>query len=203
MMFSYPDYSKSESDKRAVSKQNSSGSQALVYGNESQSDVLKRRLSFDISGDSILSTGGNQRKSPNPLSYEASGKYCPVIKRDESNLQYVLSKRSYFFFTSLLLESRQEKILNIIAASQADDQEETVESTCSSPEQETVRPKQSGLTCTRGPHVQHLFDHGAEAPPIASVDPISSPSNDQSALARTVEVSDDEAEPIKPNEKDS
>ena len=93
--------------------------------------------------------------------------------------------------------------MNIIAASQADDQEETVESTCSSPEQETVRPKQSGLTCTRGPHVQHLFDHGAEAPPIASIGPISSPSKDQSALALTVEVSDDEAEPIKPNEKDS
>ena len=99
MMFSYPDYSKSESDKRAVSKQNSSGSQALVYGNESQSDVLKRRLSFDISGDSILSTGGNQRKSPNPLSYEASGKYCPVIKRDESNviLQYILRKTKLLF----------------------------------------------------------------------------------------------------------
>ena len=104
---------------------------------------------------------------------------------------------------SLLLESRQDKILNIIAASHADDQEETVESTCSSPEQETVRPKQSGLTCTRGPHVQHLFDHGAEAPPIVSIGPISSPPKDQSALALTVEVSDDEAEPIKPNEKDS
>ena len=83
-MVSYPDYSKSESDKRAAYKQNSSGNQALVYGNESQSDVSNRRLSFDISGDSILSTGGNQRKSPNPLSYEASGKYCPVIKMDES-----------------------------------------------------------------------------------------------------------------------
>ena len=107
------------------------------------------------------------------------------------------------FCTSLLLESRQEEILNIIDASQADDQEETVESTCSSPEQETVRPKQSGLTCTRGPHVQHLFDHGAEAPPIASIDPILNPSKDQSALALTVEISDDEAEPIKPKEKES
>ena len=86
MMVSYPDYSKSESDKRAAYKQTSSGNQALVYGNESQSDVSNRRLSFDISGDSILSTGGNQRKSPNhPLSYEASGKYCPVNKRDEPN----------------------------------------------------------------------------------------------------------------------
>ena len=103
----------------------------------------------------------------------------------------------------LLLEPRQEKISNIIAASQAEDQEETIESTCSSPEQETVRPKQSGLTCTRGPHVQHLFDHGAEAQPIASVGPISSPSNDQSASVLTVEVSDEEPEPIRPNENDS
>ena len=87
MMFSYPDYSKSESDKRAVCKQNSSGNQAFVHGNESQSDVLKRRLSFDITGDSILSTGGNQRTSPNhPMSYEASGKYCPVNKRDKPNV---------------------------------------------------------------------------------------------------------------------
>ena len=85
MTFSYLDYSKSESDKREVSKKNSSGNQAFVYGNEPQSDLLKRRLSFDISGDGILSTGENQRKSPNhPLSYEASGKYCPVIKMDES-----------------------------------------------------------------------------------------------------------------------
>ena len=74
MTFSYLDYSKSESDKREVSKKNSSGNQAFVYGNEPQSDLLKRRLSFDVSGDSILSTGGNQRKSPNPLNYEASGK---------------------------------------------------------------------------------------------------------------------------------
>ena len=103
----------------------------------------------------------------------------------------------------LLLESRQEDILDIIAASQAEDQEETVESTCSSPEQETVRPKQSGLTCTRGPHVQHLFDNGAEAPPIASLGAISSPSKDQSASVLTVEVSDDEPETIRPNEKDS
>ena len=103
----------------------------------------------------------------------------------------------------LLLESRQEDILDIIAASQAEDQEETVESTCSSPEQETVRPKQSGLTCTRGPHVQHLFDHGAEAQPIASVGPLSSQSNDQSPSVLTAEVSDDEPETIRPNEKDS
>ena len=74
MTFSYLDYSKSESDKREVSKKNSSGNQAFVHGNEPQSDLLKRRLSFDVSGDSILSTGGNQRKSPNPLNYEASGK---------------------------------------------------------------------------------------------------------------------------------
>ena len=102
-----------------------------------------------------------------------------------------------------LLESRQEEILNIIAASQAEDQEETVESTCSSPEQETVRPKQSGLTCTRGPHVQHLFDHGAEAQTISSIGPLSSQSNDHSPSVLTVEVSDDESEAIRPNEKDS
>ena len=98
-MVSYPDYSKSESDKRAAYKQNSSGNQAVIHGNESQSDVLRRRLSFDITGDSILSTGGNQRKSPNhPLSYEASGKYCTLNKRDSSNrLQYFLSKPRYYF----------------------------------------------------------------------------------------------------------
>ena len=100
MMVSYPDYSKSESDKRAVYKQNSSGNQAVAYGNESQSDVLKRRLSFDISGDSILSTGGNQRKSPNhPLSYEASGKYCSVDKEDKPIIvSYILflSKTRYY-----------------------------------------------------------------------------------------------------------
>ena len=101
ILVSYPDYSKSESDKRAVYKQSSSGNQALVYGNESQSDVLKRRLSFDISGDNILSTGGNQRKSPNhPLNYEASGKYCPVNKRDEPKIvgyNILLIHQRYYF----------------------------------------------------------------------------------------------------------
>ena len=106
MTFSYLDYSKSESDKLEVSKKNSSGNQAFVYGNEPQSDLLKRRLSFDVSGDSILSTGGNQRKSPNPLSYEASGKYCPVIKRDESNNVFLVDEVNILYFIIIRVSSR-------------------------------------------------------------------------------------------------
>ena len=53
------------------------------------------------------------------------------------------------------------------------DPEDCFDSTCSSPEQETVRPKRPSLTCSRGPPVQQLFARGTEVLPTSGLEPIS------------------------------
>ena len=80
---------------------------------------------------------------------------------------------------------------NPLIDSKLGEQEEGLDSTCSSPEQETVRPKKSSLTCTRGPHVQDLFSRGSEAAPMSIIEPLPSSSKDE------VLVSSKEVEPSK------
>ena len=54
-----------------------------------------------------------------------------------------------------------------------------MDSTCSSPEQETVRPKQSS---TRGPHVQDLFTRGSESARISIIESVSTTSKENTEI---------------------
>ena len=72
-------------------------------------------------------------------------------------------------------ESKRESLID----SKLEEHEESLESACSSPEQETVRPKKSSLTCTRGPHVQDLFSRGSESTTIAIIEPKANSLNDE------------------------
>ena len=69
--------------------------------------------------------------------------------------------------------------------SNLEEHEESLESTCSSPEQETVRPKKSSLTCTRGPHVQDLFSRGSESTTTVIIEPKANSLNDKTEPENT------------------
>ena len=81
-------------------------------------------------------------------------------------------------------ENKRENLID----SKLEEHEDSLESACSSPEQETVRPKKSSLTCTRGPHVQDLFSRGSESTTIAIIEPKANASNDETEPENTTDV---------------
>ena len=84
-----------------------------------------------------------------------------------------------------------------------EEQEEGVDSTCSSPEQETVRPKESSLTCTRGPHVQDLFTRGTDVGAVPIFEHVPSPLKDEASSLLRVEVPVIESETPQTNLEDA
>ena len=77
--FSYLDYSKSESDKRAYNKQSPSESSPHSDENEYRPENFMRRLSFDLSGDGLNKARRQTKKQENQSHRSPSGKqYCLV-----------------------------------------------------------------------------------------------------------------------------
>ena len=87
--------------------------------------------------------------------------------------------------------------------SNVEEPEESLDSTCSSPEQETVRQKRNSLTCTRGPHVQDLFSRGSEATSISVSEPIANPLEGEILSVATVEKTDSKIELMDSKPKDA
>lgn len=104
-----------------------------------------------------------------------------------------------FSIDSPNIEDKKDTIIDC----KFEEHDESLDSTCSSPEQETVRPKKSSLTCTRGPHVQDLFSRGSETSSVSMTEPIPNSSNDETNLSiEGVDNSEDLDNTSRPNPKD-
>ena len=176
------DYSKSESDKRTNFRETSSGNSPPAGDNVGHSDRFKRRLSFDLIGGSGFLLGGKGKSQHHQREQGTSSKCVDTASTDDS-----CSRTSSQQISPPSLDSDTGATGRIINDVEMEDQEENFDSTCSSPEQETVRPKKSSLTCTRGPHVQELFERGTE---VSLSDPTTMPLIDESTTILSVETSE-------------
>ena len=158
--------------------------------NEERPDnSFRRRLSFDLIGGSGLLLGGKGKPQQYQSQQETSRKSPNIISPHDS-----YSSCSLKHSTSSSPESHAEDNANRINDAQFEDQEDNLDSTCSSPEQETVRPKKSSLTCTRGPPVQQLFARGTEVTSMPISESITTPIIDESQSILSVEISDTDPE---------
>ena len=155
-------YSKSESDKRGKSFKGPSSGYSRQEDDFERPDNSRRRLSFDLLGSNSSQTGTKQKKFFGHAHGDSPSNKPNVVSSSDSNAKCspdrIASKTSPDFHSSRHATSP-------ISTSSFEDQDDTLDSTCSSPEspeQDTVRPKRPSLTCSRGPHVQDLFARGTE-----------------------------------------